>query len=276
MDKSNTRIDGQSRISAAGASRQATPDSGHGAGILQFPYRYFACQYCELQEVCVNAAQRGGRPSLAGIIEHPRPYHRGDHLFRQGDPVRHFYVINSGITKQYITTADGSEQVVNFTLVGESVSLDYLEGGRHNSNVTALDTTGVCAIPLARLNRDKQLKAALADYLLRHTAREIVRSHELQQLIGQGAAENKLAYFINDMILRMDRTGRPGDSVVLPMSRHDIANYLCLADETVSRLFSRFADWGIIKVDRKRITISDSKALRALADGHCHGLSDSA
>ena len=260
---------------AAEVSRRPAPDGSRSA-VVQFPFRYFACQYCELQDICANAARRRDRPSLAGIIEHPRPYHRGDHLFRQGDPVRYYYVVNSGITKQFINTADGREQVVSFTLVGETVSLDYLEGGRHNSNVTALDTTGVCAIPVLRLNRDKQLKAALADYLLRHTAREIARNHELQQLIGQGTAENKLAYFLNDMTQRMNRASRPGDCVVLPMSRHDIANYLCLADETISRLFSRFADCGIIKVNRKRITISDFTALRALADGHRHRLADGA
>jgi len=271
MEKSNTRIDVRFQSPAGDTgTRRSVPDGR--AGVVQFPFRYFACQYCELQDICANAARRDGPTSLAGIIEHPRPFHRGDHLFRQGDPVRHFYIINSGITKQYINTADGSEQVVNFTLVGESVSLDYLEGGRHNSNVMVLDTTGVCAIPVSRLNRNKPLKAALADYLLRHTAREIVRNHELQQLIGQGAAENKLAFFLNDMMQRMDRSGRSGESVVLPMSRHDIANYLCLADETVSRLFSRFSDWGIIKVDRKRITVSDFDALRALAEGQRHGL----
>lgn len=258
------------------SSRPPARAGGSLSGVVEFPHYYFACQYCELQDICVNAARQSERPHLAGIIEHPSPYHRGDYLFRQGDPVRYFYIINSGVAKQFVNTSDGAEQVVNFTLVGETVSLDYLEGGRHNSNVIALDTTNVCAIPVSRLNREKPLKAAMADYLLRFTAMEIVRNHELQQLIGQGTAETKLAFFLNDMATRLERTGRPHDSVVLPMSRHDIANYLCLADETVSRLFSKFSDWGMIKVDRKRIQFTDFDALYTLANTHRNRLSESA
>lgn len=238
--------------------------------------RYFACNYCELRRMCSGSPRRGERPDLAAVIDHPRPYHRGDYLFRQGDPVRYFYVVNSGITKQFITTADGTEQVVNFSLTGEALSLDYLEGGRHNSNVMALDTTSVCAIPVARVNGHKDIKAALSGYLLQYATAEIVRKHELQQLIGQGSAENKLAYFILDMAARLQRTRHPAECVMLQMSRHDIANYLCLADETVSRLFSKLSDWKVLKVDKKRVQITDFDALRALAQGRRNGLSASA
>jgi CRP/FNR family transcriptional regulator len=241
-------------------------DTRPEGGVVHLPLRYFACRYCELQEICVNAARDSNRPSLTRIIEHPRPFHRGDYLFHQGDPVGYFYIINSGVTKQFITTREGAEQVVNFTLMGEAVSLDYLEGGRHNSNVMALDTTSVCAIPLSRLNREKDLKVTLAGYLLRFAAMELTRKYELQQLIGQGSAENKLAFFLNDMAARLEQTGHPRERVMLPMSRHDIANYLCLADETISRLFSKFSEWGVLKVDKKRIQITDFDTLSTMAN----------
>ena len=238
--------------------------------------RYFACHYCDLQEICADVSRRSNIPGIAGVIEHPRPYHRGDYLFRQGDPVRYFYVVNSGITKQFITTSDGTEQVVNFTFTGESVSLDYMEGGHHNSNVMALDTTSVCAIPVSRLNGYKDMKAAITGHLLQYATTEIARKHELQQLIGQGSAENKLAYFILDMASRLERTGHPAECVILQMSRHDIANYLCLADETVSRLFSKFSEWHILKVDKKRVQITDLDTLRTVANTRRHSLSASA
>jgi CRP/FNR family transcriptional regulator len=238
--------------------------------------RYFACHYCDLHEICADVSRRSNNSGLATVIEHPRPYHRGDYLFRQGDPVRYFYVVNSGITKQFITTSDGTEQVVNFTLTGESVSLDYLEGGHHNSNVMALDTTSVCAIPVSRLNGHKDLKAVVAGHLLQFATTEIARKHELQQLIGQGSAENKLAYFIMDMASRLERTGHPAENVILQMSRHDIANYLCLADETVSRLFSKFSEWRILNVDKKQVQIVDFDTLRTLAYTRRTGLCESA
>lgn len=264
VQRAAARQSPQPGLAADGASAPA----GTGAAL-----RYFACHYCELQEVCVDACRHGNAPSLSSVIEHPRPYHRGDYLFRQGDPVRNFYVINSGIAKQFITTSDGTEQVVNFTLAGESVSLDYLEGGRHNSNVMALDTTSVCTIPVSRLNGHKDLKAAVAGYLLQYATMEIARKHELQQLIGQGSAENKLAYFIMDMATRLERTRHPAECVILQMSRHDIANYLCLADETVSRLFSKFSEWRILKVDKKRVQITDFDTLRTLAHSRRSGMS---
>jgi len=264
------------KLAASGQDPAQVVAARDNGRVVPFPQRYFGCKYCKLQSICVNLQGRDGALCLADIIEHPRPYQRGDYLFRQGDPVRYFYIINSGVAKQFVTTHDGVEQVVNFTLVGESVSLDYLEGGRHNSNVMALDTTNVCAIPVDRLNKERQLKALLADYLLRYTATEIIHRHELQQLIGQGTAENKLAYFLNDMVVRLGHTGRANDCLVLAMSRHDIANYLCLADETVSRLFRKFSEWGMLEVDRKHICIVDFDSLRGLANGHRGRLTESA
>lgn len=262
--RQNTAI--RSHSGAGPTTHPGTSSEPANGSVFQFPLRYLACHCCELREICVNALERGAQPSLAGILEHPRPLQRGEYLFRQGDPVRYFYIVNSGITKQFITTRDGAEQVVGFTLVGESVSLDYLEDGRHNSNVMVLDTTNVCAIPVARLNREKTLKSLLTDYLLQYTVSEIVRSHKLQQLIGQSAAENKLAFFIFDMARRMKLKGRAGDSITLVMSRHDIANYLCLADETISRLFRKFSEWRVLEVERKRILIRDFELLRSLAN----------
>lgn len=244
--------------------------------VVQLPLRYFTCHHCKLQEICVNARERGSQPNLTDIIDHPRLFRRGDYLFRQGDPVRYFYIINSGVTKQFITSPEGAEKVVGFSLVGESVSLDYCEGGRHNSNVIALDTANVCAISVNRLNREKGIKAELTDCLFRHAVSEINRHHELQQLMGHGAAENKLAFFLNDMASRLQNTGQASDAIVLVMSRHDIANYLCLADETVSRLFRKFSDWRILDIDRKQFRIIDFAALRSMACGNRYTFSDTA
>lgn len=263
------------RSTSARTSRQKEDSRDARAGTIASP-RYFTCHYCNLHEICADISRRSNNPGLACVIEHPRPYHRGDYLFRQGDPVRYFYIVNSGIAKQFITNSDGTEQVVNFTLAGESVSLDYLEGGRHNSNVMALDTTSVCAIPVSRLNGHKDLKAAVAVHLLKFATTEIARRHVLQQLIGQGSAENKLAYFIMDMANRLENTGHPAECVILQMSRHDIANYLCLADETVSRLFSKFSEWRILDVDKKHVQIVDLDTLRTLANTRRTGLCESA
>jgi len=263
------------RSTSTGPSRLKEDSTDTRAGTLGSP-RYFACHYCDLNEICADISRRSNYPGQAYVIEHPRPCHRGDYLFRQGDPVRYFYVVNSGIAKQFITNSDGTEQVVNFTLAGESMSLDYLEGGRHNSNVMALDTTSVCAIPVSRLNGHKDLKAAVVGHLLKFATTEIARRHELQQLIGQGSAENKLAYFIMDMARRLESTGHPAECVILQMSRHDIANYLCLADETVSRLFSKFSEWRILNINKKQVQIVDFDTLRALANNRRTGLCESA
>ena len=84
-------------------------------------------------------------------------------------------------------------------------------------------------------------------------------------MIGRKLALERLAIFLHSLSQRLERVRRDPHVIVLPMSRRDLANYLGLAIETVSRLFSRLGELGVISVERKTVRILDPAKLRELA-----------
>jgi CRP/FNR family transcriptional regulator len=83
-------------------------------------------------------------------------------------------------------------------------------------------------------------------------------------MMGRQQAQEQLAIFLNNLTTRYQRLQRNGSVLTLPMSRYDIANYLGLVVETVSRLFSRMKDMGVIEVDPKSVRILRSDLLADL------------
>jgi CRP/FNR family transcriptional regulator len=86
-------------------------------------------------------------------------------------------------------------------------------------------------------------------------------------LLGKKSAEERLAAFLVSMSKRLQKRGLSPTDFHLSMSRHEIGNYLGLAVETVSRLFTRFQEEGLMQVDRKHIQLHAMDALESLVDG---------
>jgi len=109
--------------------------------------------------------------------------------------------------------------------------------------------------------------------MYRLLSKEISDDTEMLLLLGKKSAEERLAAFLLSMSKRLRKRGLSPTDFYLSMSRHEIGNYLGLAVETVSRLFTRFQEEGLLKVDRKHIQLLDLNALesivaRAVADVH--------
>lgn len=229
--------------------------------------RQISCKSCDLQKLCSSLA---GDTGLSGtgntITEHPRPLHRGEHLFRQGDLFRHLYVVRTGSIKLYLTSYDGSEQTLNFYFPGELLSLDSIASQQHKTSAIALDTTSVCRLPFEQVKRFCHQQPELYDQLFLLAGREIANEHNMTLTLGQKQAEEKFAAFLLDIARRYKNNQYDHRQLELCMSRHDIANYLCLADETISRLFSKFSAQGILNTNRKFVAILDFARLREIAN----------
>jgi CRP/FNR family transcriptional regulator len=94
--------------------------------------------------------------------------------------------------------------------------------------------------------------------------KEVTEEHKMLLMLGKMSAEEKIATFILSISRRMEERHWKATEFVLSMPRQDIANYLGLAVETVSRLFAHYQEAGIIKVDRRRIIILDLHRLRVI------------
>lgn len=222
-----------------------------------------ACKNCSLSSLCLPM---GLHPEdvdkLEAIVKRSRPLRRGDHLFESSNPFRSLYAVKTGSLKTYTIGPDGSEQVLGFHLPGELVGLDAIQGEQHRCSARVLETTSVCELPFNRLEELAAHIPSLQHQLFRLLSREIGQDSDLHSLLGRSPAEERLASFLLSLSERFRRRGFSPREFNLSMSRQEIGSYMGLALETVSRLFTRFQDDGILRVERKHIEILDMERLK--------------
>ncbi|NOX08633.1 MAG: fumarate/nitrate reduction transcriptional regulator Fnr [Gammaproteobacteria bacterium] len=233
------------------------------------------CRNCTVHELCLPLGLADDDiDKLNNIVKRSQPLHRGDFLFRIGDPLQYLYAIHSGSIKTYSASADGTEQITGFHLPGELIGLDAISDSTHPCAARALETTSVCRIPYNRLSELSAKLPSLHEQLIRVMSKEISTDQKLMMLLGKKTAEERLASLLLSISKRLSMRGFSDREFNLSMSRIDIANYLGLAVETVSRLFTRFHDEGLINNQRQHILIEDMDQLCDLAGASCKRLRD--
>ncbi|MBI3570812.1 MAG: helix-turn-helix domain-containing protein, partial [Gammaproteobacteria bacterium] len=121
----------------------------------------------------------------------------------------------------------------------------------------ALETSSLCELPLNRLEELGSVVTSVQRQLLRILSKQILHDQTLQVLLCKKTAEERLAAFLLSLSNRYKRRGFSAQEFHLSMPRQDIASYLGLAEETISRLFTRFQEQGLIKVVRKHVCLLD-------------------
>jgi len=225
-----------------------------------------ACHDCYLRHLCLPvglSAHDLGR--LTAIVKVSEPIPRGKHIFRQGDRFNSIYALRSGSLKTYQLAASGAVQVTGFHLPGDLVGFDAISGGRHPSGAETLDTTTVCELPFREVEHLSIDLPALQHQVFRLMSKEIVTDSELVSVLGSRSAEERLAALILSLSVRFAVRGFSPREFRLSMSRNDIANYLGLAVETVSRLFTRFQERNLIWVEGKLLRVLDLPQLKSVA-----------
>ncbi|MFO7857617.1 MAG: fumarate/nitrate reduction transcriptional regulator Fnr [Ectothiorhodospiraceae bacterium] len=225
-----------------------------------------ACNTCSLNELCLPMSLKAEDvEALDRIVQRRRPLHKGEALFHAGDASESVYAVRTGALETVNTSQDGEEQVTGFYLPGELLGLDAIASGTHRSTATALETTSVCQIPLGDLESLATHVAGLQHHLLRIMSREISGEQDMVLAMAQRNAEQRLAIFLLGFSDRFANRGLSATRFRLPMSRHELSNYLGLAPETMSRMFRRFSDAGWLTASGKEITLDDPEALRELS-----------
>jgi CRP/FNR family transcriptional regulator len=160
---------------------------------------------------------------------------------------------------------DGDEQVLGFHLPGELIGLDALGGGSHRCEAVALGDANVCEVPFDQLTDIATQLPGLQQQLLRVIGHSLNRDHDHMGMLVRRQANERIALFLHGLGERFRQIGQSSTQFKLPMSREDIASYLGLALETVSRGFTRLQEDGVISVLGRRVEIVDRVALARLA-----------
>ena len=223
------------------------------------------CEECLLSPVCPawTPAGTGGY----GIEVAVRVLHRGDRLFNPGEPFHSVCMVRSGALKTCAVSASGEERVIGFHASGDLLGLDAIGAGRHVSSAIALDTASVCTLPYEPLCRLSARSPRVQGRLLMKMSQRLRDAERRLGMLAMRGAGQRMASFLIGLLDACRGRGLRSDEVLLPMPRADIAAYLVLAVETVSRSLSRQQEAGVIDVRRNRIRILDEPALRAIAGG---------
>ncbi len=227
-----------------------------------------ACKDCNLFQLCLPVGiDAADLERLDHIIKRRRPLKRGEHLFHEGCEFQSIYAVRSGSLKTYSAASDGQEQVTGFHLPGELLGLEAISRRRHPCAAKALETTSVCEIPYERFEELCAELPSLQQLLLQVMSKELLHEHTLLQMHGKKGADERLASLLLSISSRYKARGFSPTDFHLSMSRNDIGNYLGLAVETVSRLFTRFQKERLLTVQRKHIRILEPRRLADLAGG---------
>ncbi len=221
------------------------------------------CSTCAFSQACLSEGMdKSALMDLHVLVEHVGPLHAGEHVFREGDVFEAIAAVRAGTVKTYVIDRDGHEQVLGFHLPGEVIGLDAIDGDRYPCNAVALDTVMLCRFSFPRISVLAARLPGLQQHLFRLMSRDIGRA---SLLAGDYSADQRMAAFLVGLSRRLAARGFSPDRFQLTMARTDIANYLRLAPETVSRVLKRFQHDGLIHVDRRELELLGRKRLEDLA-----------
>jgi CRP/FNR family transcriptional regulator len=198
--------------------------------------------------------------AIERLAQTKRINRKGEHIYHEGEYGDAFYVVRSGSVKSYMVTEGGEEQVLGFYLPGDVFGLDKDSKQIHLTSAMTLETTSLCRFPTSYL-ADRTVGANL----LQITAEQMRRDQRLVLMLARKDADGRIAGFLDDLARRYCARGYSGAAFQLSMSRQDIACYLGLAVETVSRTLTRFQESGVLSVNRREVEILDRETLRRLA-----------
>ncbi|WP_420995693.1 Crp/Fnr family transcriptional regulator [Cupriavidus sp. 30B13] len=187
----------------------------------------------------------------------------GETVFRQGRPVQAAFPIRQGGTKAVFESPLGWRQVTAFAHPGEVLGLEDLDSQVHCTSAVAMRDTRCCVVPLETA-REHLRHAACREPALDALRRNAERQRTLLVAIGSMKAAQRLAMLLLDLAGEQSRRGHAGEAMTLAMSRNDIASYLGLTLETVSRLLARFASVGLITVRQRQLRLVDLAGLGAV------------
>ena len=221
------------------------------------------CTTCAFSHACLSQGMdKASLRDLHVLVEHVGPLHAGDHVFREGDPFDAIAAVRAGTVKTYVIDRDGREHVLGFHLPGEVIGLNAIDEAHYPCNAVALDTVMLCRFSFPKISVLATRLPGLQQHLFRLLSRDIGNA---ALLAGDWSADQRMAAFLVGLSRRLAARGFSADRFQLTMARTDIANYLRLAPETVSRVLKRFQDDGLLKVERRELELVGREQLEALA-----------
>ncbi len=223
------------------------------------------CAVCKIRSYSFCRCLHDDQLKVFSEISDEKEFRDKQTIFLQQGPSRHLYNITKGNIKIYKLLSDGRIQIIGFLYPGDFFG--SYKRGKYNYSAEAIGNVRLCVFKQEVLDEYLEKNMNLSKELLHITSHELTLAQDRMGVLGKMNANERVAKFILNISDQRARIGWQDNPISLPMTRQDIADYLGLTLETVSREITRFKTSNLIKaMTSKQIFISDREKLTNL----CH------
>jgi CRP/FNR family transcriptional regulator len=218
------------------------------------------CHQCDLHSCNLgNGLSPEQLNSLNEIIHIRGPFQPGSAIYKMEDHFKSLFVVHSGSVKIQNVMSDGTKVVEGFYFSGDIFGMEAIGNKQYHYDAIALEPTWICHIPFEQLESLCCFNAQLQHRLLELLGQRIRQAHTI---IGRGRymkTDERLLLFLESLCKRkvMKDVVSRHESIYLPMTKGDIASYLALCPESLSRALRKLQDKGVIRNHKNRIEILD-------------------
>lgn len=221
------------------------------------------CSACAVRSLSICGAL--DQTDLAEFERIARHVHLapGEALFTAGQLAHSVHSLTAGFARLYKLLADGRRQVIGFALPGDF--LGTAPSDRYTFSTDAIDSVTACRLPREAFTNFIEQRPHFLLRINEFAARELMLAQEQMLLLGRRTAEEKVASFLIGWRQRLAQIGDERQTIALPMSRQDIADYLGLTIETVSRTLTRFEREKMLIIVTGGVRLLDAERAAAVA-----------
>src|SRR6201991_5041580 len=222
-----------------------------------------SCEDCSVRLFSVCGALESSELEELDRISQPRSFAARTTLFEQGALAGSVFNVTEGIVRLHKSLPDGRRQIVGFALPGDFLGLALMD--RYSVAAEAVTEVRACRFARSAFLGYVDQRPHLLRRLHEFAGHELSLAQDQMLLLGRRSAEEKVVAFLLNLQARFGRIGAASVTVPLPMSRQDIADYLGLTIETVSRTLTRLAREKLLVIVPDGVRLLDKDRLAQIA-----------
>jgi CRP/FNR family transcriptional regulator len=200
---------------------------------------------------------------IVNKINH-KEFNKGDVIFTEGNIANTLYFINEGKIKLYRYTKDGKEQILHILSEGDFFGdLELIKPSKYGFNSKAIEDAKICTLTKEEMKDIMMKNPEIGIKVLETVGERLSKVENLVQNLATNDVDSRMAYLIIELMEKYGENVEGNISVKLPISREDMASYIGVTRETISRKLKKLEDENLIKIiGTKTIIIIDEEGLK--------------
>lgn len=192
-----------------------------------------------------------------------KEFKKNEIIFSEGGKAKTLYFVNQGKIKLYKYTKDGKEQILHILSEGDFFGeLNLLRESEYGFNAQAIENCKICTLSKDELKDILLSKPEIAIKILEVMGERLSKIENLAQNLATNDIDARISYLLLDLAEKYGQIELDNINIDLPINREDMANYIGVTRETISRKLKKFEEEGLIKVvGTKKILILDKEGL---------------